>query len=87
MIENTKSVKHDVILKSRSRLEMTGINDVMSYDESEILIQTNDTSMSIEGENLKIERFDAEKEELIVNGLICGIYYFKDTKKKKTLFK
>ena len=67
---------------------MTGINDVLSYDEYEIIVQTSETSLSIDGKNLKIEKFDSEKEELTVNGLINGIFYFtKDMKKKKSLFK
>ena len=64
---------------------MTGINDVSSYDENEIVVQTDGTGLSIEGENLKIEKFDSEKGELVVNGLIGGIFYFnREIKKKKT---
>lgn len=88
MVEVSKELKHDVILKSRTKLEMTGINDVTSYDENEIIVISNNLSLSIEGENLKIERFDSEKGELIVNGLVNGIFYFgKENKKKKALFK
>lgn len=88
MVEVSKELKHDIILKSRTKLEMTGINDVTSYDENEIIVISNNSSLSIEGENLKIERFDSEKGELIVNGLVNGIFYFgKENKKKKALFK
>lgn len=87
MIDNNKEFKHDAIIKSRKRLEMSGINDVSSFDDTEILVQTDGSGISIEGEGLKIERFDAENGELIVNGLINGIFYFvKDvTKKKKSI--
>lgn len=88
MTENLKEIKHDVILKSRKHLEMTGIKDVVSYDENEIDVQTDSSNLTIEGETLKIERFDSEKGELIVNGLINGILYFgKELKKKKAIFK
>ena len=88
MVEVSKELKHDVMLKSRTKLEMTGINDVTRYDENEIIVISNNSSLSIEGENLKIERFDSEKGELIVNGLVSGIFYFgKENKKKKALFK
>ena len=87
-MENVKEIKHDVMIKSRKRLEMTGINDVSSYDENEIMVQAENTGLSIEGEMLKIEKFDSEKGELIVNGIINGIFYFnKDVKKKNKLFK
>ena len=84
MIENVKELKHDLILKARKKLEMSGINDVLSYDDKEIIVQTEGTGISIEGDNLKIERFDAENGELIVNGLVNGIFYFvKEANKKK----
>lgn len=84
MIETSKEIKHDVIIKSRKRLEMSGINDVSSFDDAEISVQTESSGISIEGEGLKIERFDAENGELVVNGLINGIFYFaKEANKKK----
>ena len=72
----TDEIKHDVFIKSRKQLEMSGVVDVSSFDEHEILIQTNASGASIEGETLKIERFNAQSGELIVNGKINGIYYF-----------
>jgi sporulation protein YabP len=82
-----EDVKHDVLLKSRQRMEMTGISDVSSFDEEEIVVQTANSGMSIEGENLKIEKFNSENGELILNGSINGMFYYskKNTKKKKTL--
>ena len=49
-------VKHNVFIKSRQRMEMTGVSDVTSFDEVEIVVQTGDSGISIEGENLKIEK-------------------------------
>lgn len=87
MIEAPKDIKHDLNLKSRKKLEMSGINDVSSYDDKEIVVQTDGTGISIEGDGLKIERFDSENGELIVNGLISSIYYFakESSKKKKSI--
>jgi sporulation protein YabP len=88
MMDVSRELNHDVILKSRKKLEMTGINDVASYDDGEIVVQTDSSSLSIEGEGLKIERFDSEKGELVVNGTINSIFYFgKENKKKKALSK
>ena len=84
MIENHEEIKHDVVIKSRKHLEMSGVSDVTSYDEHEIIVQTNGSKASIDGDSLKIERFNAQVGELIVNGNINGIYYFaKEPIKKK----
>ena len=75
--------KHDVMIKSRQRLEMTGVSDVTSFDDGAIVVQVG---VSIEGENLKIEKFNAESGEFILNGTINGLFYFNHSpgKKKKS---
>ena len=87
MGEIIEEIKHDVFIKSRKQLEMSGVVDVSSFDEHEILIQIGTQGASIEGEGLKIERFSAQSGELVVNGKINGIYYFnkEPIKKKKGL--
>ena len=87
MNEIKNDMKHDVLIKNRQRMEMTGIEDVTSYIDEEIIVLTSDMSVSIEGENLKIERFNSENGELILTGTINGMFYFtkKTTKKKKSI--
>lgn len=87
MNEKTEGTsKHDVIIKSRQRLEMTGVSDVTSFDDGAIVVQVDDLGVSIEGENLKIEKFNAESGEFILNGMINGLFYFNHSpgKKKKS---
>ena len=82
-------LKHDVSIKGRKRTEMTGISDVTSFDVGTIVAQSNDFGISIEGENLKIEKFNAESGEFVLNGQINGIFYFTNStqkKKKSTIF-
>lgn len=78
--------KHDVTIKSRQRLEMTGVSDVTSFDDGAIVVQVDDLGVSIEGENLKIEKFNAESGEFILNGTINGLFYFNHSPKKKKSF-
>lgn len=87
MNEEIKEKKHDVQIKSRKRVEMSGISDVNSFDETEIVIQTDNCGVSIEGECLKIERFNAETGDLIVNGEITGLFYYtkQAPKRKKSI--
>ena len=86
---DAENTKHDVLIKSRKRMEMTGISDVSSYDESEIIVQAQNSDVSIEGQNLKIERFSSESGELILNGSITGLFYHskREVKKKKWIEK
>ena len=80
--------RHDVILNDRSRMRLTGIDDVCSFDENGIVLRTGEDGMSIEGEHLHIEHFDAEKTELSLTGNVTGFFYFGKAPKKgkRTLF-
>ena len=84
-MNDAEEIKHDVLIKSRKRMEMTGVSDVSSFDETEIIVLTSGSDVSIEGENLKIERFNSENGELVLNGTITGLFYYnkRGDKKKK----
>ena len=83
MEENKEIHNHDVTMTSRKRLEMTGINDVTSFDEGQIVARNSNSDISIDGEELKIERFDSESGDLVVKGRINGLNYYNDTSQKK----
>lgn len=74
--ENTPGRPHEVKLSSRTRLEMTGIEDVSSFDEQGIILQSCMGGISIEGEGLKIETFSTGSGDLVITGKISGILYF-----------
>ena len=84
MNETVEEQKNDVIIKSRKQIQMTGVIDVNSFDEHEIVVQTSTSGATIDGEGLKIERFNSQSGELIVNGKINGIFYYtKEPQNKK----
>ena len=67
MNEQEEYIKHDVSIRGRKRTEMTGISDVTSFDDGTIIAQSDGFGISIEGEGLKIERFNSESTELVLN--------------------
>ena len=83
MEENREVIEHNVIITGRGRLEMTGIEDVFSFDEIQIIAKSSDADISIEGEGLKIEKFDCDSGNLVVKGRINGLNYYNNTSQKK----
>lgn len=84
MADMVEELRHDVVIKARKKLEMSGVSDVISYDDKEVLAQINGFGVTIEGDELKIERFNSDSGELVLSGTINGIFYFqKDLSKKK----
>lgn len=72
----------DLTLTNRERLEATGVQKVVSFDEREIALETVIGSLILEGEGLHITHLDLTAGELVVEGLIVSIKYAEDRGKK-----
>lgn len=83
-MNTNESVNQDICIFSRRRIELTGIEEVESFTENAIIMISKLGSVSVEGEDLKIESFSTEKGELIIVGKFDSVYYFggESTEKK-----
>lgn len=82
-----KELLHTVTMKDRSQLTVTGVNDVINFDEHIVEASTSCGDMTVDGDELKISVVDIEKGELTLTGKIFGFYYSeKKTKKSQGLF-
>ena len=78
---------HVVTIKDREMLTVTGVIDVINFDENLVEASTACGDITIDGEGLKISVVDIEKGELTLTGKIFGFYYNeKKVKKNQGLF-
>lgn len=75
---------HSIVINNRRLSELSGIDDVISFDDNAISVHSALGDMLIEGEELKIENFSGEKGILTVTGKINGVYYLELHDKKRT---
>ncbi len=73
---------HDVYIYGRSRVELSGISDVISFCVSSVVLTCPDADMYIEGSSLKIESFDSKSGKITVTGHIDGVVYADDGERK-----
>lgn len=66
---------HEVVLTNREKLTIKGVNNVDSFDEKEIILQTDLGVLSLKGENLQIKQLDLEQGCFAVEGLITSLQY------------
>ena len=76
---------HTLILEKRSRLSVSGVEDVESFDENEVVMYTNQGMLTISGSELRIERLTIDGGELGVEGHINGLKY-EDIHEKSGIF-
>lgn len=66
---------HNVILEGRKRLSVSGVSDVESFDDTEIVAYTSGGNLIIRGSELHIDRLDLENGDLNVTGLVSDLSY------------
>ncbi len=74
------SENQNIIIENRNKTNVTGVIDVISFDDETVLLNTNEGKITVKGENLKIESFNNENGDLVCGGKINAIVYMSDVK-------
>lgn len=86
MQENDKSKIHDVILKNRKNLSITGVLDVDNFDEETVTTYTDQGELTIKGENLHISKINLDTGDITLDGTITALIYSDNIKLNKQSF-
>lgn len=75
-MDDRKSEKiQNVILENRGRLNISGVSDVLNFDENTINVNTQLGLLCIKGSDLKLNRLNLDNTELLVEGTISSLAY------------
>lgn len=88
MAEETikNKLSHSLILEERSRLSLTGVTDVESFDETAIAAYTDYGELTINGTQLHIGKLNVEDGQLCVEGNITSLTYVDRAPKSTSFF-
>ncbi len=67
--------QHKMIMLNRKNCSLTGIVDVVAFDEKEVILETQMGTLLIKGEDLHIKRLTLEHGEVDVDGRIDSYIY------------
>ena len=79
-LTNVNKRTHKLILNNRRTCNLTGINDVLSFDENEIILETEQGMLMIKGNELHVNRLMLDKGEVDVDGRIDSFTYSEQSK-------
>ena len=68
-------VLQNLILENRSKLNMSGVIDVLSFDDQIVIVETELGLLNVKGENLRINKLSLDTSEVIVEGEIYSLAY------------
>ena len=66
---------HKVTITNRKSCAVSGVNDVLSFDEHEILLETEQGMLMIKGEELHVSRLTLDKGEVDIDGKVDSFTY------------
>ena len=82
--EQIKNEVRTLVLQGREKVSLSGVEDVLRFDEQEIVCRTTLGELLIEGSSLRITSFSMNEGTLVLCGEIAGLYYNdKKSKPKK----
>ncbi len=76
-------VIQNLILESRNKLSVSGVRDVISFDDQIVLVDTELGLLTIKGENIRINKLSIDTSEVIIEGDISFLSYSDNDKSSK----
>jgi len=82
-IKKTSNIIQNIILENREKLNISGVLDVLSFDDQIIIVETELGLLTIKGENLKINKLNIDTSDVTLDGRISTLAYSDSDSLKK----
>ncbi len=74
-MDEKMGLNHKLELCNRDNGKLTGILDVISFDENSIVLDTDMGLLTIKGKDLHVSRLSLEKGEIDIEGRVDSLVY------------
>ncbi len=81
--QNNSNVIQNLILENREKLTITGVLDVLSFDDQIVIVETQLGLLTIKGDDLRINKLSLDSLEVIIEGQIFNLGYSDEDINKK----
>ena len=75
MEEKISGRPHRLMMEDRGKMSMTGIVDVISFDEDQVVLDTDKGLLTIKGKDICVSRLTLDKGEVDVDGQADSLVY------------
>ena len=66
---------HKMTLNQREELTMTGVTEVVSFDDTAVVLKTHLGTLLVQGQDLFLKTLSVEGGQVAVTGHICALSY------------
>lgn len=78
-LEENIRKNHSIIVENRKKFILTGVKDVLSFDEQTVMLETELGRLAVKGDDLKLGQFNTDKGDVTGTGTIHAFIYTADT--------
>lgn len=75
MAQSQEPMDHRLTLYQRKKLTLTGVTEVLSFEEDSVVLHTAMGTLTVQGENLKLKNLSQEGGQMEVDGTISVLSY------------
>lgn len=70
-----RAAPHKLQLADRKFLSMTGVTEVIRFDEEQVLLRTSLGILAVQGKNLQLKMLSPQGGEVSVEGQVTALFY------------
>ncbi len=74
--------QHRLVIDNRDHTEVTGVIHVDSFDDEEVIMETELGLLAVRGENLHIKHLNLEQGEISIEGYILEMAYAEEKRSR-----
>ena len=78
------NIVQNLVLENRGKLSVSGVNDVLSFDDQVVMVDTELGLLTVKGENIRINKLSLDTAEVIIEGEISSLAYSQNKQEKST---
>lgn len=87
-METNIKKEHSLNLLNRQKLDLTGVVDVISFNEDSVILNTNLGTLNIKGKNMRVNKLNVDNGDMTIAGEILSLVYLtKEASNKESVLK
>lgn len=75
MAEERSLLPHKLTLNERKNLTMTGVTEVVSFDDATVILRTGLGTLVVQGKELQLKTLSLDGGQVAVDGQIAALIY------------
>jgi len=68
-------IPHSLTLQDRTKLTMTGVTEVVRFDEEAVVLQTGLGGLIVQGQDLKLKNLSPQGGQVALEGTVTALSY------------